>query len=324
MTTFSDEKTPKNAKNFYCELCDFNGNKNADYTRHISTRKHQERTKKDKLVTPKNATGYMCEFCCKDFKSRNGLWCHKKKCKKTCEEDIDDYSEFSHDVSEGKNNTHNISPSVIETLVQQNSILISHILKNDGTVNSHNNFNNSNNVNTTNNTNNNNFNLNFFLNETCKDAMNLEDFINSLNISFEDLEEFGENGFVSGITRIFLNGLRQLDINKRPVHCSDLKREVLYLKIKDAWEKDDTDKRYIRDAIKKIANKGIDRIWYWKEAHPDCKEHDSKNNDLYMQMVLETMGKKVNDNEVVYYNKVIRNISNETFIDKKKDLLSTV
>jgi hypothetical protein len=171
------------------------------------------------------------------------------------------------------------------------------------TVNSHN-------INSNNKT----FNLNVFLNETCKDAMNITDFIESLKLQLSDLENVGEIGYVNGISNIIVKNLNLLEENKRPIHCADKKREVLYIKDEDKWEKDE-EKQKIRKIIKKVACKNQRLLPEFKKEHPDCGKYHSKFSDQYNKLVVESMGGS-GDNDLEKEDKIIRNIAKEVTIDK--------
>jgi hypothetical protein len=194
-----------------------------------------------------------------------------------------------------------------DLILEQNKIIME-LAKNAG------------NNNTINNTNCNNktFNLQVFLNEKCKDALNISDFVNSLKLTLEDLENVGDKGFVDGITRILVNGLKKLDVYKRPIHCSDLKRETMYLKNENIWEKDNENKENMKKVIKQIANKNINKIYDWKDKYPDCRFSDSKKNDQYSRIIIESMGASTIEEDQVLYEKIIKNIAKETTIDKTK------
>ena len=164
--------------------------------------------------------------------------------------------------------------------------------------------------------NNNKFNLNVFLNETCKDAINLTDFVDSIKLQLSDLENVGKLGFVNGITNIIIKNLNALDINKRPVHCSDVKREIMYIKEQDKWEKEREEKKMLRMAVKKLAHKNIKMLPEYKAKYPDCIHSESKKSDEYNKLVIEAFGgsgKEDIDNE----NKIIKNLAKEVSIDKK-------
>jgi hypothetical protein len=179
--------------------------------------------------------------------------------------------------------------------------------ENIGTINNH-----SNNTTTTNN---NKFNMNFFLNETCKDAMNLSDFVNSLQITLTDLENVGKLGYAEGISRIFTNGLKELDVSKRPIHCSDLKRETVYVKNENKWEKE---RDQLKKAIKQITNKNIKLIPIWKEEYPEHNQYHNKKNDEYLKIMYESMGPTDESEESNSYKKIMKNLAKETIISREQ------
>jgi hypothetical protein len=176
--------------------------------------------------------------------------------------------------------------------------------------------------NTTNNTNSHNkaFNLQFFLNETCKDAMNITDFVNSIQLQLSDLEKVGELGYVDGISNIIMKNLKQLDVTKRPVHCTDKKREVLYIKDEDKWEKEATENKIIRKAIKRVSHKNILMLPKFKDAHPDCSKSDSKYSDQYNKIMVESFG-GAGDDDSKKEDKIIKNISKTIVIERDQDSL---
>jgi len=166
-----------------------------------------------------------------------------------------------------------------------------------------------------NNTTNNSFNLRVYLNETCKDAVNMVDFVNSLHLQLSDLEETGKLGYSNGMSRIFINGLKDMDACKRPIHCSDLKRETLYIKEDDVWEKDNEERDRIKKAIRKIEQKNVQQIPLWIKAHPNCVIGNNRESTPYLKMVLQSTG-GVNPDEDANLNKIITNIAREVFINK--------
>ena len=168
--------------------------------------------------------------------------------------------------------------------------------------------------NTTNNTNN--FNLQFFLNETCKDALNITDFINQLQVGTKDLEETGRLGYAAGISKIFINGLKQLNVNQRPVHCSDIKRETIYIKDGNQWEKDNDENTKLTNAIRDVAHKNIEQIQVWTEKHPEYSDLKSKYNDRYMVLIGEAMSGSTKEETNKNHKKIARNIMRETIILK--------
>ena len=171
---------------------------------------------------------------------------------------------------------------------------------------------------TNNNNTTNNFNLNIFLNEKCKDALDLMEFVDTLQLKLHDLEETARLGYVEGISKIFMRGLQQLDIYKRPIHCSDLKREVLYIKDKNLWEKDDDEKTRLTNAIKIIGNKNIKQIPEWQKLNPEYRDPDSKQNDRYMKLLFNAMSGSTEEEQASNMNKIIKNIAKAVVIDKTK------
>ena len=170
-------------------------------------------------------------------------------------------------------------------------------------------------TNNTNITNNNKtFNLQFFLNETCKDAMNITDFVNSINLQLTDLENVGKNGYVNGISNIIVKNLNALEVNKRPVHCSDLKREIMYIKDENRWEKE---KEKLENAIKKVSYKNVLKILEWQKEHPGCEYSCNKENDKYLQIVNESMGALTEEEKIKNINKIITRIAKEVVIEKE-------
>ena len=173
--------------------------------------------------------------------------------------------------------------------------------------------------NTTNNTTNNNnqrFNLQFYLNTTCKDAMSIMDFVSQLDVGVKDLEETGRLGFAEGISKIIINGLNQIQVNDRPIHCSDSKRETIYIKNNDEWSKQDEDKLILTNAIKHVASKNMKQINEWTKEHPEYNDPDSRENDKYLQIVSEAMSGTTKEESIKNYNKIIKNIAKETLIEK--------
>jgi hypothetical protein len=255
---------------------------------------------------------YFCEYCNNNYKYISGLSRHKKICKK-----LGETTEILN-LNNSNNSIEKLTNLVVEVvkqnqdfkdlILEQNKIII------DLSKNSGNNNNNNNNINSHNKT----FNLQVFLNEKCKDALNINEFVNSLKLTLEDLENVGDKGFVDGITKIFVNGLKKLDIYKRPIHCSDLKRETMYLKNENVWEKDNENKEQMKKVIKQIANKNINKIYEWKDKYPDCKYSDSKKNDQYSRIIIESMGARTIEEDQVLYEKIIKNIAKETTIDKTR------
>lgn len=309
-------KKPKKTPIFYsCCLCDFLTSNKKDYNRHNSTRKHLDSVAGNKMEMSGNpqkplTTNFKCE-CNREYKTLSGLWKHKKIC---------NYQEYCTMTTNGNNNNNissQITPELVLTVLEQNKELTNIVLEQNKTImemakNGTGQTINSNNVNSNNKT----FNLNVFLNEYCKDAMNITDFVDSLKLQVSDLENMGKVGFVEGITNIIVKNLQALDIYKRPVHCADKKREVMYIKDEDKWEKETDHKNRLRKVIKKVADKNQRLLPKYREAHPGCNFAESKYSDIYNKIVIEALGGEGN-NDIEKENKIIRNIAKEVVIDKK-------
>ena len=321
-----NEKNAENANLFYCVNCDFKCFKKSNYETHLLTSKHQkhendtENDKNDNGKMPENASAqFVCE-CGKTYKYSSGLSRHKnaKNCSPTNTFNTLDFTMMDDD-SDVKMLT-----NLVLEVVKQNQELIcqnTESQKQNQELQKHmldickNGTSNTTITNSNNNSNNKTFNLNVFLNETCKDAMNIMDFVDSVKLQMSDLESLGRLGFVEGMSNIILKNLKALDVHKRPVHCSDSKREVMYVKDQDKWEKEGEEKIKIRKAIKKIANKNYVLIPQFKELHPDCNKSSSPYSDQYNKIIIEAMGGSGNedfDNE----NKIIRKIAKEVTINK--------
>jgi len=262
---------------------------------------------------PKTPTFFECD-CGSTYKYRQGLWKHKKIC-------ITQISPKKPS-SEEKNSEIKLLTSLVLDIVKQNSELTQHnseltnkivdICKTGQTNNSITNCN----INSHNKT----FNLNVFLNETCKDAMNITDFVDSLKLQLSDLESVGKLGYVEGISNIIVKNLKQMDVHKRPVHCSDSKREVMYIKDEDKWEKENDEKKKLRKVIKRVADKNARLLPEFKKEHPDCSKSSSKYSDQYNKLIVESMGGS-GDNDAEKENKIIRKIAKEVTIDKSLELI---
>ena len=244
---FSNNFTPKNPTFFSCNLCDFNTCNKKDFTRHNNTIKHKNKIIQSESINfSQNYPKHSCTSCGKVYKDNSGLWRHKKKCSNITMQDLHNEEKQQQLVEYLLKENSEFKQMMLE----QNKQMIE-LAKNAG--------HNTNIHNTTNNTHQS-FNLQFFLNETCKDAMNIMDFVSQLQVCSKDLEETGRIGFANGISKIFINGLKQINISDRPIHCSDMKRETLYIKNNNEWNKEDEDKTLLTNAIKHVAHKGIKQI----------------------------------------------------------------
>lgn len=305
------KKNLKNLLRFYCKTCDFKCYMKCDWERHVSTVKHQVSVVGNEMELKKLKKTYTCE-CSKNYQTSSGLWKHKKICtfteqpeqpekNETADEKnlilmlLKDNNELKQMIIEQSKENKELTHVMIE---QQSKVLE---LYKDGTYNI--------------NSNNKSFNLNFFLNETCKNAMNINEFVNSVQIQLTDLEKMGEIGYVDGISNIIIKNLKELDVTQRPLHCMDKKREVLYIKNENKWEKEDDENKKIRKVIKQIAHKNSKLLKSFREKYPDYGKSESKYSDQYNKMVIEAMGGR-GDNDIEKENKIIKNIVKEIVIEK--------
>ena len=299
MTTENNRLLVKISKNYHCEKCNYKTSRKYNMDLHINSMKHKNNqiTTENNVSLVKTSKTHECINCNKLFNDRAGLWRHNKKCKHANDSD----QNITNNNSECNKN------DLMNYLIKENQEfknLLLEIVKKD--------------TYTTNNTisNNKSFNLNLFLNETCKDAMNIMDFVDSIKLQLSDLERVGELGFVDGISNIIVNSLKELDITERPIHCTDKKREVIYVKDADKWEKEDAEKKNIRKVIKKVANKNIMLLQKFKEVHPDCGKSASVFSDQYNKIIIESMGGS-GDNDSEKEEKIIQKISKNVTIDKE-------
>jgi hypothetical protein len=240
-------------------------------------------------------THFECRICSKTYKDYSGLWRHKKKCQYMNEDSTQELIQFLM-----KEN--NEFKQLIIDQNRQMSEISRKAIENTGHchINSHNKT----------------FNLQVFLNETCKNAINMSDFIQQINVSISDLEDTGKLGYTEGISKIFINGLKQMDISDRPLHCSNLKRETIYIKNNNEWTKDNNDNVLLVSAIKEVSNKNIKQISEWQKLHPDFLNPDSKENDKYMQIVLNSMSGSTKEESDKNYEKIAKNVIKKVVIEK--------
>ena len=316
-------KMPKNAKKYICEYCDFKCSKLSNFNTHLLTPKHQKNEndnkndKNDNGKVPKNAlSNYVCE-CGKTYKHSSGLSRHKNanKCKQINNTSLNTYTS-----NENESEVNVLTNLVLEVVKQNQELMVqNNETQKQNKELTHKLFeickNGTNNTLINNNSHNKTFNLNVFLNEHCKDAMNIMDFVDSLKLQLSDLESVGKLGFVEGISNIIVKNLKALDVHKRPVHCSDSKREVMYIKDEDRWEKENDEKLKLRKAIKHIAHKNSKLIPEFRAKYPDCGKSDSKKSDQYNKLVIEAMGGSGNE-DIDNENKIIKKIAKEVIIDK--------
>jgi hypothetical protein len=310
-----EQINPKNPKYFVCNICDYYTSNKKDYNKHMSTRKHQKRDKENQLEqnrtenSEKSQSGFICEKCNKSYLSKSGLWNHKKKCSQQPVENTLTITDIT-------------NPTIIMNLIKENqefkSLLIEQNKKQEELINkvielsrepriiNHG----------TMTQNNNKFNLQVFLNDTCKDAITLQQFIDNIQISLEDLENVGRNGYLKGISDIFINKLNTLDITKRPIHCTDIKREVIYLKEEDAWNKDDKDNTKLKNAIRTVEDKNWNKIPEWQRENPAVVQSDTPEYVMREKIMRNIAG---NENVEKLRNKMVKVLAKETQLDKCDD-----
>ena len=343
--------TLKIHKIYSCNKCAFISHHKNDYAKHILTRKHNgnDGNKTPEKKTQKTQVDCFVCNCGKEYRTHSGLWKHNKSCNGTLDiipidsNHIIDFNESitPNNITIDTNIQTQVLSSAIMELIKQNNELRNIIIQqnkqttevttqvmsdvskhitteiinavkvgNLGVIN--------NTINNTNNNNNNSFNLNVFLNETCKDAMNMDEFIQQIKISDEDLEETARLGYSGGISRIFIKELNSLDVTQKPIHCSDAKRETVYIKDNDKWEKDDDEKSNLVKAIKKMAHKNFLQLFEWEKTHPMCKKDpDSLSGRLYNKIILNSMSGGTIEEQLQNINKVVKSIIKTTIIDKQ-------
>ncbi len=321
MTT---KKTVKNALEFHCKSCNFTSSNKTDYARHLLTRKHKKTTdNNEKPLT------YKCDMCSKILADRTSLWRHKKKCKGELKNEV-----HNQDTPEVTDISNVITPELVMTLLTQNQEFKQLIIEQQQenreqqktiieqqeenqkiqnklleAVNEGKHITNNTNCNNTNK-----FNLNFFLNEQCKNAMNISEFIDNMVLSVEDLKNTGKLGYIDGITKIFNDKLKELDTHNRPMHCTDLKRETLYIKNNNEWDKD-SDKNKMKTAIECVANKNLNNLNHWKEENPNHVIMDSNEDKEFVEIMTNSLGGMGLDREK-NKQRIIKNVLKEVIVDK--------
>ena len=291
------QKMPENAEKFICENCHFKCCKKSNYDKHILTLKHKNNDNElQKNAEKMPGKKYKCN-CGKEYLYRQGLYAHKKICTIQGEQKNNIFEIFIKENSDFK--------SLMCEMMKNNTNLQSQMLE----VCKH-----SNHTTHNNNSHNKTFNMQFFLNEQCKDAMNIKDFIDSFQLQFADLERVGELGYVDGISDIIIKKLNEMDIYKRPIHCSDTKRDIMYVKAENVWEKETNGHDRLRLFIKQISQKNIKLLPLWTATHPQAKDNQHPLNETYLGMVGQAMGGRGDLEESE--NKIIKRIAKTVYIDK--------
>lgn len=299
---------------YECKECDYTTKRKSQYDRHLLTRKHQIRTNTN-IIVPISSKLYQCN-CKKTFKHASSLWNHKQKCKGIEQAQIQvapvSTPVDSSLVIELLKQNQEFKELMIEQhkrMTEQQDTIIE-LSKNAGntTINNNN----------TNNTMNNKFNLNVFLNETCKDAINLNDFIQSIELTVNDFINTGEVGYVRGISDIMLGRIREMHPHVRPIHCTDLKRETVYVKDSDIWAKEDENKTHIRKAVRIVANKNKAQVHDWIAENPRYDILDTPECEKFFEYSKASLGGYGKEEDEKFEKKIISNILKETMIDKNQ------
>jgi hypothetical protein len=312
-----EQKGSQKERNLVCEHCAFKCSKHSSMVRHTSTDKHKRRVvgnDGNTLEIKKSVKYYDCK-CGKRYETYCGLWKHNKTCINTTQDKVEENVEeddtpcenmivptpkYEHDINQltclvievVKNNSE-FQKQMFDMCKNMQSSIIS----------------NCNNINTTNN-----FNLQVFLNEYCKDAMNISEFVDSFELELSDLENVGRVGYIEGISNIIINKIKDMDVNKRPIHCSDLKREIIYIKDDDVWEREDANNTKFRKVIKKVTGKNIGMLSGWQDRYPECMDIESDYNDIYIKLMQTAIGPSDTEGTEV---KIMKKVLKHIVIDKK-------
>ena len=313
----NDNLGPKSSNKLICKTCDYSTCKNSQYERHLSTRKHKQMTQNDESG-PTIVQSYPC-MCGKQYRYRQGLFNHKKSC--TLDE--------PKNIIDQKTDTLP-TPNIVDSITATNTILL--LLKQNQEfkqlmIEQHtenmllhkeliNKVNTNTVVNNTTNHNNQKFNLNFFLNDTCKDAMSITDFLRNLNVHIDELEYIGNHGYVNGMTKMIMDRLKDMDITKRPIHCTDIKRETMYIKDDSGWSKDTDELTKLRRILSRISMNNYRTVPVWRTAHPDCEVMETRTYEFCYKMMKEILG-DVEEEQIKLDNKIIKTMAKELFVQKQ-------
>ena len=319
----NDKKMPKNAEKYYCEMCDFRCSKLSNFSKHNLTAKHKRVTNSDKKCRDNVQTiiGYDCH-CGKTYSYRQGLHQHQKKCivQLVKPNSLDESNELKQnevgdnkiyllidemrrkDEQHQKERAEHKKEILLRDEEHKKELLkLTEQISNISTI-------------TNNTTNNNKFNLNFFLNTQCKDAMSIQSFMENLQLGCKELEHMGDVGYLNGMIDIFNNTLGNMDIYKRPLHCTDLKREVLYFKQGTDWEKDSEDKQHLKKLIKNVESKNYYNLQGWQKTYPESLSCDTIENQKYMKIATEALGGDDTNKDSMYLSKIMKHIIKDVHV----------
>jgi hypothetical protein len=333
------QKSQKNKVYYDCKICYYNTSNKTDYNKHITTAKHinnvNDRAKE--TAGTQQIASPVCSGCNKIFLTKSGLWKHRKKCLiAPIAQPSDDVPnmQFYKDTELNAELENVFIPNNITTpptitaemfmdifnqnkelqnvIIEQNNKLLELASKPQSIINNNNN------------TTNQQFNLQVFLNETCKDAMNIVDFVNSFELTTDDFETTGKLGFVDGISRIFIKELKKLDTEKLPIHCTDFKRETVYIKDNDVWEKENDEKKKLKWTIDRIAQLNLNQLQQWQEKYPECKENNTRANEHFFALAKVALGGQGKEQDDKFREKIMRNVLKEVVLDKKQRNIQTI
>lgn len=285
---------------YLCPQCNYQTKYKHHFNRHMTTDKHIKNHNKPS-ATQRKLKKYVCE-CGKSYSHKSGLCKHKNGCNY-----VDTFA-----IPMNQNNLISLlidqNQEFKQMMIDQNKKIVELVQEksvyNDNSTNSHNS---------------NHFNLNLYLNVTCKDAMNISDFVNSFNLQLDDLEQTGKLGYVDGISKIFIDRLNELNVHDRPMCCSDLRREVIYVKNNDVWEKETNKHEKLKLIIKTITHRNMGQILVWQDRNPDWNNPYTKTNDIYLKMVNNNMGGITEEEMNRNYDKIISRVAREIVIDKRQN-----
>ena len=300
---------PINADMFVCEKCSFKCSKSSNYNKHLSTAKHQNRTNRTDI----NQNNANCEFVCdcgKTYNARNSLWYHKRVCKHILQEPSVETTPPQPQPSSQVDMTVVIellkqNQEFKDLLIEQNKQML--LLAQKAGNNNHN----------TNTNCNNKFNLNVFLNETCKDAITFSDFINSIEVTMDEFIQTGNTGFVNGISKVMMDRIKGMDLHTRPLHCTDLKRETVYIKNEEKWDKEDGDNSHLRKAVKCVAKKNYNQLHKWYDnSKPEVETIGTEQCEDYFKFYKSALGGYDKEEDKKFEEKIIKNVLREVILDK--------
>ena len=318
------QNTQKNAKYYECKLCKFNSSNKYDYSKHLLTAKHKNTTDTTD-IQPSLVPQHICS-CGKTYNYRSSLFNHKKSCKLQKTNSNSQIEDVIHDDFPTMSDS-----SAVITLIKQNQEfkslmveqythlqesnqknvelqqqLVDAVKNNTGSITNNNN-------NTTNN--NQRFNINFFLNDTCKDAMSITDFLQNIDVQNDELEYIGHHGYVNGMTKMIMDRLKNMDVTKRPIHCTDIKRETMYIKEDGGWCKDTEELSKLRKILSRISMNNYRSVPNWRNAHPECEIVASRTYDFCYKMMQALLG-DVEDEQIRLDNKIIKTMAKTLFVNK--------